>query len=895
MTIILLLLPWLLGTILAKRMLKLDDPLSALSVGWAAGWLYAIMGINICLLAGLSLDHAIGATLLLCGLLAGALLRPKQHWVKPNLHPASWLFLALGAVAVHLTANTILFLNPDDDFFLHSPMMGQMLKGTFPIINPFFPDIMYGGHYARDLLMVVAARLSGTTIFGVQAPVTVALQLAAFLVLYTALRRATGSQLQSALGTCSVFAGANAGFRGGWLDTVANNNALAQMICALCFLLALEALFVRPSRSATVMAGIALGGLAWAYETNFAVVCLGLCGLAFSTLASKSLQRSQIRTALAVGALALPLAMVQGGIFKHLLGKLMGGQAISASKTDQTLQSQNLEVSVRFPKEELFQIKLDRSGEEMSMAYSTLPVLRDLPKTDGTPGYVSVFSWHTIRIHWLALYLAPLSLVLLWRRKNWAGLLLWWVGCSGYFLPSLVNFGLWESEVFRWEYVASWGFAGALGVALGQWWQRLPGPSIVVRADLLEIRSKGLAAAALLLLLLLNSYPTLHQIRQRAAGLDSSASGLLFPNAADWFERQPDLDLHPADYHAGLWLSRQAAKDDRLLTNFREENEFNVYFESAFVGLGGGRPVGHTFPLPFERLGTRPFRLSAAARAFWSSLDPALLSNLRPDWIYLRGRPAQDLAGIPGLELVHQEDAEHSIFKVSFPTMEIGPPVPNVRLAKLALPPLLEVEQHLRVRLTLVNPGTSKVVVNTTFSYDMLDSQGKSVDPWERFLQPVALSIPAAGQQTVTVHFVTPHQEGEFRLIARLGPDSVPGDTPLKVGTRRTVTGLELLSAQPLDPLVAGQVARFRLRLGATSSSEVSSQRPLLAALVPKDDRRPLHEVRDFSELHLNITAGGQTEVILPVVVPEVTKGFELMLLPRDGWAIWQLPPASVP
>lgn len=891
--IVTLLLPPLLGILLLHRLLKFEEPVGLLSAGWAVGWLYALMTVNFALLAGASLDTAVKAMLGLCLGLTAVLLWVRGPKVRgPGFARATWAFLAVGALAVYVTTNTILYLNPDDDYFLHAPLQGQLLKGIFPIINPFLPDVFYGGHYARDLIVVVAAKLSGFTVFEVQAPVTVALQLSTFLVLFTALHRATRSQLQAALGTFLVFAGAIAGFRGGWLDTVANNNALAQSICALVFLFSLEALFVRPRPAATVLTGLTLGGLAWAYETNFTVVCLGLCGLALSTLVLRRLTKGQLITALAVVCLTLPLAIVQGGVFQHLFEKIRGGRELAASTADLTLQSQNLEVSAKFPKDALFQIKLDRSGEEMSMAYSTLPFLRDLPKTGGTPGYVSVFSWYAIRIHWLALYLAPLSLVWLLRSKNWAGLLLWWVGCSGYFLPSVVDFGLWEAEVFRWQFVAAWGFAGALGIALGQWWEGIRGPCFSLSSRNLLVRKKGVAAVALGLLLGLNSYPCFHQMRQRTAQLDSWWGGFGFPRASVWFDRQPEVDLHPVDIRAGLWLSDQVSFGEKLLTNFRDENEFNIYFESSFLGLCGLRPVGHTFPLPFERLGTRPFRQNAATRAFWASLDVSLLGSLQPDWIYVRGRTSEELEGLAGLSLAHREDEKHALFKVEVPSLQEGEPVAGVRFERLELPTPLAVEQYVLAPLTLRNVGTEPIKAETTFLYELIDRDGVLVEGWERFLQPVKLELLPGERQVVQVHFVAPHQEGEYRLRCRLGSESVAGEQPVSVGTRRLTSALEVLEAEPLDPLKAGQIARFRVRLKNPSKEKLGPE-TMLAALVAKEPSVPIHLVRDFSEVLLVIPAHGETELVLPVVVPEVMNGFELKLLPRDGWNVWELPAAG--
>ncbi|MGE0490672.1 MAG: hypothetical protein AB7S38_15815 [Vulcanimicrobiota bacterium] len=876
---LLLALPWVLGALLAHRVLKLTDPLAVLAVGWAAGWLYAAMGVNLGLLFGLSLSGSLWSVLGLC--LAGSVAlawRPGPAWQRPPYTWLTWLFLVVGVAAVHFTTNTILYLNPDDDFFLHAPLQAHLLKGTFPIVNPFFTDIPYGGHYARDLVTVMAARLTGLTLYGVQVPVTVAMQLGAFLVLFSGLYRQTGSQLQAGLGTTFVFIGANAGFRGGWIDTVANNNALAQMVFALCFFLTVEALFGQPGWGVTVMAGVALGGSAWAYETNFALTCLGLCGLALSTLCLKSLTRRQLLTALTIVAITLPLGLVQGGVFKNLLSKLRGGGSLTTTSADTTLQSQNLEVSVKFPKARLFEIKLERSGEEMSMAYSTLPWLRELPKHSGQPGYVSVFSWYAIRIHWLGLYLAPVSLWLLGRRRNWAGLLLWWVGFAGYFLPSVVDFGLWEAEVFRWEFVASWGFSGALGVALAHWWLDLPGPVATLSDGRLHLPQKGLAAALVALVAVANTYPALQQMHKRTGQLDRLASGLYFHSAAQWVERQPDLNLYPADFQVARWLDERVGEGDRLLTNPRDENYFNVYFEAAFAGLCGVHPVGHTFPLPFERLGTWPFRQQAAARAFWASRDVALLGNLRPDWIYLRG--GEPLPLEPAFQV-----GDRILYRVSSPPLEAGPPA-TLALDAWHLPSRLEVEQYHSLELELSNPTSRQLQLQTTFHYELLAPDGKPVEPWERFYQPVSLKLAANGHQQLALHFVAPHQQGTYRVRAWLGSQPLASEFALEVGNRQLVEALELRSAEPLDPLVPGRVARFRLSLA--SPAELTTSRPLLATLA-RQVEQPLYKVRDFQELSLSLEPGVEQQVEVATVVSD-QPGFELMLLPRDGWCIWPLP-----
>lgn len=891
-----LIIPWIFGVILADRGLKIRETLVKLSVGWGLGWLMALIGANLALLAGQSLGEALAATLSVQALLALLLAwrLPAAGWLHHPWGRGAWLFLATGAGLVHFTTNTILFLNPDDDFFLHAPLQGHMLQGLFPPRNPFFPELVYAGHYARDLGVVMAAYLSGATLYGVQAPVAVSLQLCAFVLIFATLWRATQQTPAAVLGTLFIFMGANAGFRGGWLDTVANNNALAQMIMALVFFLVLQALYgPGPRWPATLLSGISLGGLAWAYETSFACLALGLCGLALTTWLLRALRSEQLVSAAVIVGLTLILGASQGGVFRHLVVKLLGGEEVHQTKADPTLQSQNLEVSIKFPKERLFEIKLDRSGEEMSMAYSLLPILRDIPKPSGTPGYVSVFSPFALRIHWIGLYLAPLALVMLARRRCWSGLLLWWVGFSAYFIPSVVDFGLWEAEVFRWEYVAAWGFSGALGVALGRWWGERPGRLMSLRRGAAVFHPRAFQAALLALLIVLNVAPSLQQIGQRTAQLEKLWMGAVFPGTFDWLQRQPELAFSAADARLALWMEPKVKAGDKILSTARDENLYNIYPEATFSGLSGGLPIGHAFPSPFEGLGTLPFRQKAAARAFWHSHRPALLANLEPDWLVLRPPAPASLESLPGLELVRTEQ-DRALYRVTPQTLAPNTPVPGLSLEGIELgSEVLDVETVRSVELTLRNGSSQPWRGSTQLVYRFVELEtGQPVELWDAFAQPLELDLEGGETTTVSTVLVTPHAFGRYRLVACIGGVEMEKGLEIQVGNRDLVAGLRIVSVQALDPVTPGQVTRFRLRLRNPSRAPLKTSRPLLAALVAKSDRS-LHLVRDFQELHLDLAGQGEVEVELPSVVPEEVNGFELMLIPRDGWVILELPPLS--
>lgn len=896
MSALLLVLPWLFGVQLAHRVLKQRDWLEALSLGWGCGWLFTIMAINFMLLAGLQVERSILLALALCGV-ATALLAPvkAEPLKKPKLHWASWTFLALGAVLVHSSVVCILYLNPDDDFFLHAPMQAQILHGNFPVMNPFFSEISYGGHYARDLLMVTAAWASGAPLYACQIPVTLGLQLAAFFILFAALRRHNGSELQAVLGTLFVFMGVNAGFRGGWLDTVANNNALTQMVFALCFYLLIQVLFERRTWPEAVVTGAAMGGFAWCYETNFATTSVALCLLAATTALLRQLTKRQLLVALVIVGVTGPLSVTQGGLLTDLFQKVTGRETVIA---DEVEQSQNLEVSVKVPKDELFKIKLVRGGEDLSMAYYTFPWMSKLGLVSDEPGYASVFSFTVWRIHWLGLYLSPLVLFWLARRRNWSGLLLWYFGFCAYMIPAVVDFGLWEAEVFRWQYAASWGFSGALGVALGQAWESIAGPAWERRDHALLLRARFFMTSLTLALVILNCYPAWTQVENRTRQVGSLKRAVLFPDPADWLERQPDLDLYPADYRAALWLAPKVGANEGLLTNFREENYFNVFFEAAFAGVCGVQPWGHAFPLRFERLGTWPFRMAAPARAFWATLDPTLLSNDPPRWIYLRGRKelSEPLMRLPGLKLVHQEEGGRYLFTVERPAFEVGPRVDSdlkVTVTEIEGLEGLRVEQYRTLEVTLSNPGDAFRHEGFIY-YEMLDSEGKVVDKRERILQPAQLDLAAGEQQKFVLHFVTPHQEGNYRLRLVLGDQqasrALPAETPFKVNHRAILYELkaELL---PGDSPPGMTVVR---RVALTHLGKQTLDDDVMVALKARTpgSGRDLAAMRDFGRVQLRMNPGETQVLELPVEIPADAAGpleFDLVLAPRDGVAVFSL------
>ncbi|MCA9781495.1 MAG: hypothetical protein KC800_32480, partial [Candidatus Eremiobacteraeota bacterium] len=270
MNALVLILPCLAGLVIARRLFGLGSWLYLLPVGLTTGSLLTAMSANLILRAGGTFPQAMHGSVMTVMVL-GALcwfFGSKKTEERPELSPWTYLYLVLMTGLVYFTSVSILFLNPDDDFWLHAPMQAQLLKGNFPIRNPVFPDLYYGGHYARDLCMVMFSWFSGVNIYAVQAPVTAFFQVNAFWLVFVAGLRYGRSQQAAVLTSLFVFMGVNAAGRGGWLDTVGNNNPIAQVHTALLLFLFIRVLFDEVSWGQVIGTGVLFAGLSWSYETN---------------------------------------------------------------------------------------------------------------------------------------------------------------------------------------------------------------------------------------------------------------------------------------------------------------------------------------------------------------------------------------------------------------------------------------------------------------------------------------------------------------------------------------------------------------------------------------------------------------------------------------------------
>ncbi len=940
----LLALPLILAWLVARRLLGERDTLTAASLVLPLGVALTLLGVNGVYRVA-DLPQAVLGTLAGMALVSAlvVLLARAPSSRRPGLHPGTLVFLVLAGLAIYLYTNSQQIANPDDDYWIHMPLQGLMLHGGFPPTNPFFSDVPMNGHYGRNLALVTVAWLSGLDLPFVQVLMTDLFQLATFVLLFTTLRRQTGSQLQAFLGTTFVFFGINVGGRGGVMDTLQNNNAVVHLGLVLNMHLVLRAWGGGEPESglagrvwSAVLGGLVLGGYAIVYETHFGLVILATLSTAALLVASRLWAgtrevasrapldgRALLLTGLLL-ALATPLAVTQGGPLTELFQrKVLGRGGVDVASLSKGMLNQAQFVKIQVPKEKLFQILLEHGEyQRISFVYRTRTFLKRFYSPSPGRGYRPVWSWDVLKIHWLPLLAAPFSAWVLVRRGHASGLFLGTFGVIAFLTPALVDFGpIYESEYFRWQFAAGLGLAGALGVAAGavfeEFWKCHPGRLGSWQAEPDRIRvllaPRVLAVAGLVGLVWLETLTCSQFLWDRAESLSGRGQWLrgawLLPETREtraWLARHTVLDFHPADWEVARWLEKRVEPGQRMLMNFREENNFSILHESTFSGLSGVRSVGHALPLDDEPVGTTPYHMAPPARAFWTFLEPGLLRGLGVDWLFVRQDPgAEDLAarleGTRGLVRAHQaEDAfsgSRVLFRVDLPPLRVGQVTSElspVHLEGLRLPENLRNGRGYRAQVVLRNGGEERVrLPDGVLFYETVRRQtAKRTAEVERILQPLALDLAPGETRSLEIPFVAPHEDGSYDLEFFLGDARsvrrLAGPSrSFTVDFRPRLRALRIRSCESLEALLPGRLVRLRFGLENPLDRDLLAGDDLLAAVVPVRPQDPPPSLAEapLSPVRLEVPARGRADLEVFVRTPWQPGPWrmDLVLAPAEG------------
>ena len=621
--------------------------------------------------------------------------------------PFQWASFMTLLTASNLVMHTREAVGPEDDYWIHFPLISLLNRGEFPPPNPFFNDLSLHGHFGRDYIVAILTWFGG----GGEALLTSLwsfnhiLSVSAFCLAF-GLGRRFGGIAGGFLMSSFLFFGISVGSRVGLMDTYDNNNLLVY-----CLLLLFVALETNPeeSRLSDAFVAFALGVYGIVYETHLLLFCMVLFAgpLLWRRRAEQTLHPRQWLRPILVSGAAIFIAACLGGPIQDLAMRATGLRKVTVDHAA-TYQAQR--VQVKFPKSNLFQIMVGpESYRRLSYVYQgkAFEELRKAGETSGVDArkdfhYSFILSTDVLLMHWLALYLGlPLGFWLL-KKDCPVGQALWVFGLVSFLVPALVDFGpVHEREYFRWEFGAGFGFAGALAAGLailwkekGRWWKVL----VVVLALLVTLGGERKVNRNLI------------DMEKMPEGKRERALTPWYPAPRDWILGSSELRMSEDLVLASLALRHRSKPQDRMLTDLDPRAHWDIFQESTVAALAGLRSVGHVSPPPWMPDGIAPFFRSASWSAFWQTGDVRILPFLNSRWLLCGDRKrAETMQNQPGLKKM-EEFGDVSIWRYEGELgTKSGEPPFEAKVLSVIRPSSRELrgETALPMELTLANaPST---------------------------------------------------------------------------------------------------------------------------------------------------------------------------------------------
>lgn len=607
------------GCWLAGPVFRLGGRLEVALIGMALAVPLSLLCLSLLLRAGSPLTWAVyGAPVLLALLAAPAARRPDCSRAGPSLTRSERAGLMVATLSAWLFLNMMQVITVDDDYWLHAPVQGRMLRGIVPPTNPYFPDLVLGGHFGRDTLVVATSLWTKRDIFGAQVLLSSFCHSLGLAILYLALRR-SGTAAAATAGTFMAWLGMNVAHRVGLLDFFQNNGPPTYLTVALLALLFSE-LWHRPGRKLALLCGAVLGVYAQIYETHFGLVVLSVVSM--QAFLSWPARKASLAALTVAGLLALTgsTAIAQLARPKQAL--------------DNAVANQSQSVRVSFPKNPFMSLRVE-VGElhPISIGYRTPLGARILKAVDHESSrvnaqYVRLWSWEVMRMHWLAVWLAPLSAWLVLRARHRAAGFLWLFGAWAFLVPGMLDFGpIHEYEWYRWEFAAGYGLSTAFGVGL---------------ASQIRGKASGLAVTALLLvqsragLGFVSDY-----LRHLGNPRPAEVLGLSFDSRAWLIRHGQHLRLQPADLRMAKLLAAnpEVGRDAFVYTSGIQQG-WGILFESTLMALIDLQVRGHKMPSDLP-VGVPPFQFSDAFMDFLDHPGREKAHTLDFDWLFLRSSDVQ--------------------------------------------------------------------------------------------------------------------------------------------------------------------------------------------------------------------------------------------------------------
>lgn len=755
--------PLVFGALLARVVFRIKSLPYAIAAGAALGVALLLLPVNLLvhwLLPGTACRVILVAQALACVLL-GWQARGRVRRLRPELTDLA----GAGLLAAIVAAYTFLFLcqRIDDDYAIHTPLIGLFEKGYFPPVNPFLPHLVLRGHYGRDLLIASLAAATGTPFFPMLYAVTIVCHAMTALVVWGGTRALTRDPRAAALATLVIFFGLRVSsgderplYRYGLVEGTTNNNAVVHLLFFALLFLYVPTLR-RKATAPLLLLGATLGVFAIVYETHFGV--LGLAFLACPVLLGALRRRWEarwMRRALVLLALAGALAAVQGGPFTELVRARLRGAPRppagrdSGAKANAVFEGMTQEVKIGFPKHPF--------------------------------GAITTFQNRIVPIYTLTYWLdqgaqfafLPLGLLYVVRRRSALGVLSLLVAGLMLFFPSCVDFGRFNGESFRWIFAAGLGAGLASALVLARVLRWIEGRHGLVRAAVVVAVGTYLG---------LTCRPEAERIgRILSKAREKPQEFLLRP--AD-LVRVNVPELGAEDWSAAEAVRQRSVKGDNLITNLSARN---LLVLATLSGLSGCPVGGCGLRVPRQRyFGTELRPLGFRGRAFLATGDPGLADDLGVRWAYLAAdapsveQRSRLRAPGSGFRLVYESPStagrdRREIYeraREDRPPRRPVPRPPGLEIVGFGLPPGATTETFYTIPLRLRNSGAAPIRGwRATLVHHLQDRDtGDPAGLGDEIRQPLDLELASGAETSAALWFVTPYDPGRYRItFGTIGP-----------------------------------------------------------------------------------------------------------------------------
>lgn len=603
---------WLSGVYLARVVLGVNEHLPSMVLGGCLSFCLSVVPVNMWFTFGGSASGAMWATTVL--FLGVALFSRKR--LKPGILSwkiASWEWSLVIPLAffVWLWTNGFQYLSVDEDYWIHTPLVVNFSLGVFPPQNPFFSEVTLGGHYGRDLMMGCVMAVTEWDVLKTQFHSTSVYQTLLFLMTWLTIRR-EADFLPSYLAGLFLLFGINVGWKSGLIASFHANYPPSY----LCFVLAvflLAELFRRPTYSKALFCGLTFAAQALFFETILVALVLGSIPAVWVS------RKSKLGPLALAYLLGLLLCLTQGGAISQLLSR---PESVVLGEL-----TQRQTVVLSFPRRPFLTVPMvgpfPTEAARCEPNKTFYQWLMSPPR--GEWGDVSIFSKSFLGLHWLALWLCPVTLWYLRRESRTATKLLACAGIVSFLIPGMFHFGpVYDTEWYRWQYAAGFGLALSLGVVVGRWFEDGPHWKRVLATFIVTFNILGGIDYSRLAWAYSEQIPLGSWL---GYGYDTQRY-LVFHNAT--------LGVYREDLEILERLNLNSSKAKTVFVNFDPEKTWDLLFESTLIGFTGLQPVGHDFPRPDDYIGRPPGRMKALHSRALGELTPEALYGLGTDYVCLR-------------------------------------------------------------------------------------------------------------------------------------------------------------------------------------------------------------------------------------------------------------------